>query len=158
MDSFSLNHPMEGFVSLRSSSRSLGYLRFTGRLDGAEVTCLWSPQEPALPCAAVLAFPVLSSGQGWIHHPSLLPQVFPVGRALPSQAFPLGCQAVPVCRLPEEVCPQRPLSQTREDPPGPALRPAGAAGRQQKLSLAARPCKAESRRPQSQANRMQNPL
>ena len=51
----------------------------------AEVTCLGSPQEAAaetdlsLPRAGVLMFPVLSSSEGWIHHASLLPQVFPVG-------------------------------------------------------------------------------
>ena len=32
----SLNHPLEGFISFHSSSRSLGYLCLAGRLDGAE--------------------------------------------------------------------------------------------------------------------------
>lgn len=44
-------------------------------------------------------------------------QVFPIGRAVPTPAVPLGCQTVPVSSVREEVRPQRPPVQTHQSPP-----------------------------------------
>lgn len=52
-------------------------------------------------------------------------QVFPIGRAVPTPAVPLGCQTVPVSSVREEVRPQRPPVQTHQSPPFSTNQPDG---------------------------------